>query len=190
MIFLHRQNNSENVVDCEIDIRSHPDGLVLNHDRLDFNKTYPLLKDFAKQYAGLCVICNIKESGIEEEVFEIMSANDINFYFLDSQIPDIIRLSKNEKFHGKFIIRVSDVEEYSEKLINQTKAEFVWIDDCNFKNFNIEEYFERLSRINNNIKPIIVSPELYDARFKSIISDIRPRLTGVSICTKQPDLWR
>ena len=190
MIFLHRQNKSENKVDCEIDIRSHPDGLVLNHDRLDFDKTYPLLEDFAVEYSGLNVICNIKESGVEEEVFEIMSRNNVNFFFLDSQIPDIIRLSKDKKYNGKFIIRVSDVEEYSDNLLAKTQAEYVWFDECNFNNFDLTDYFKRLSRINKNIKIIIVSPELYNQSFLPLISVIKPRLKDVSICTKQPELWR
>lgn len=197
MIFLHRQNNSENIVDCEIDVRSHPNGLVLNHNRLNFNKDYPTLKDFAKKYSNKTIICNVKESGVEEEAYKILSENNINVLFLDSQIPDIVRLSKTDEFKGKFIIRVSNYEELSRSIIDTSKAKFIWVDWFKFDNFNIDEYYTYIDTIiaafkNKGVNLIIVSPELYNLSYLSIAKKIAYHLKNykISVCTKYPELWR
>lgn len=196
MIFLHRQNNSETITDCEIDIRSHPSGLVLNHNRLDFNKDYPTLEDFAKKYSNKSIICNIKESGVEEETLRILTENKVDVLFLDSQIPDIVRLSKVEEFKGKFIIRISNYEQASMPIIKASGAKFVWADWFKFDNFNIDEYiyyidslYERFS--GRDIELIIVSPELYDLSYLDKTIEIAHRLRDckVSVCTKRPELW-
>ncbi len=197
MIFLHRQNNSENIVDCEIDVRSHPSGLVLNHNRLNFNEDYPTLKDFAKKYSNKTVICNVKESGIEEEAYKILSENNVNVLFLDSQIPDIIRLSKIDELKDKFIIRVSNYEKLSRSIISVSKAKFIWVDWFKFDNFNIDEYYTYIDTIhdefkNKGVELIIVSPELYNLNYLSITKKIVHYLKDykISICTKYPELWR
>jgi hypothetical protein len=192
MIFLHRQNTADNITDCEIDVRSSPSGLILNHDRLDFSKDYLLLRDFAKMYSNKTVICNVKESGIEEEIYDIMMENNVDFYLLDSQIPDIIRLSKIPKFKGRFIIRVSDVEMYSSELINLAKPKYIWADWTKFNDFNVNDYLNFINTLNTNIELIVVSPELYSKDYENIIELIASSLeiTSMSVCTKRIDIWR
>ncbi len=197
MIFLHRQNNSENIVNCEIDIRSHPSGLVLNHNRLDFNKSYPTLKDFAKKYSNKTIICNIKESGVEEETLKILTDNKVNVLFLDSQIPDIVRLAKTREFRGKFIIRVSNYEELSAPIISMSKAKFIWADWFKFDNFDINEYYTYIDTLikkfkNTGVDLILVSPELYSLDYLAITKKISHKLKNykISVCTKYPELWR
>lgn len=197
MIFLHRQNNISQYVECvEVDVRSSPSGLVLNHDRLDFNTKYPSVENLA----GLTntVIFNIKESGIEEELINFSLKNDINFYFLDSQIPDIIRLSKEYPEHShRFIIRVSDVETLNDKFMNSIQPKYVWVDYSEFDSFNIEDYINFINSINVKSEMILVSPELYSLQYLEIAKEIAKeisllnskQLNSLNICTKYPELY-
>ncbi|HEB9310366.1 TPA: hypothetical protein RZK31_001370 [Campylobacter coli] len=194
MIFLHRQNDiRENIENfgVEIDLRYDKE-LVLNHDILNKNQQYPLLKNKKQFIKNISIICNIKESGIEEKVIDLLSGCD--YYFLDSQIPDILRLSKNG-YQGKFIIRISDVESYNQKLIDISKPKYIWLDYSQFDNFDIKDYQKFILDINSILKdsiiPILVSPELYNLSYVNLINDIQNILPTkkFSICTKRPDLW-
>ncbi|MCV3522098.1 hypothetical protein MBT56_05600, partial [Campylobacter lari] len=105
MIFLHRQNNLESFIEnygIEIDLR-YNEKLVLSHDLLEKNFLYPFFKEKIQFMKNIPIICNVKESGLEEKIIELLDDN-FEYYFLDSQIPDILRLSKNG-YQGKFIIR-------------------------------------------------------------------------------------
>ncbi|EDP3587672.1 hypothetical protein GU251_08645, partial [Campylobacter jejuni] len=120
------------------------------------------------------IICNVKESGLEEKIIELLSG-DFEYYFLDSQIPDILRLSKNG-YQGKFIIRISDVESYNEKLMDISKPKYVWVDYSQFSSFNIKDYQEFIYNIKpklGQVEPILVSPELYDRSYAELIKPIQ-----------------
>ena len=122
----------------------------------------------------------------------IRGGGGYEYYFLDSQIPDILRISKNIK--GKFIIRVSDVETLNYKLIELTEPKYLWVDYSQFANFDIKEYAEFINNlyknIDKNLELIIVSPELYNPSFAVLIQQIGQVLpNGFSVCTKKPELW-
>lgn len=197
MIFLHRQNNifcEVNHFGVEIDLRFNGRELVLNHDLLSDGIKYPLFKDKLKFFKNIPMICNIKESNLEEIVIEMLEEGGgrYEYYFLDSQIPDILRISKDLK--GKFIIRVSDVETLNKKLIDISQPKYLWVDYSAFLNFNLKnyEYFilNLYKEIDKKLIPILVSPELYDLSFVDLIPQIQSVLPkGFSICTKKPDLW-
>lgn len=198
MIFLHRQNNISNKLEnfgVEIDLRYNEQGLVLNHDLLKYDAKYPLLTEKLEFFSNMPIICNIKESNLEELVIDIFDSNTgggYEYYFLDSQIPDILRISKNIK--GKFIIRVSDVETLNYKLIELTEPKYLWVDYSQFANFDIKEYAEFINNlyknIDKNLELIIVSPELYNPSFAVLIQQIGQVLpNGFSVCTKKPELW-
>lgn len=212
MIFLHRQNDPENIAfknidGIEIDIRSYGDRLVLRHDRLHNNEIDSnssdliFLEDYICNLKKYTVIVNVKESSLEEQISKILEESNIKYYFLDSQIPDIIRLSKQEKYKGKFIIRVSDYETLNYKFLLHCKPEFIWV-DYDFDNFNLIEYIEFLKKIDsdeylnqNRTKKILVSPELYGLQYINITRDIikitnKELLKKYSVCTKLPDDWR
>ncbi|MCW1359922.1 hypothetical protein OLQ22_01495 [Campylobacter jejuni] len=137
------------------------------------------------------IICNIKESGLEEKVIELLG-DRFDYYFLDSQIPDILRLSK-DGYLGKFIIRISDIESYNEKLMTISKPKYVWVDYSQFDKFDIQDYKEFIHGIKprlKKVKPILVSPELYDLSYIELIKYIQSILPkGFSVCTKKPELW-
>lgn len=192
MIFLHRQNDIQKKIDkygIEIDLRYNSE-LVLNHDILDENQQYLLLKNQKQFMKNTPIICNIKEAGLEEKIIKLLKGYD--YYFLDSQIPDILRLSKNG-YQGKFIIRISDVESYNEKLMEITKPKYVWVDYSQFSNFDIQDYQEFIYSIKSKleqVEPILVSPELYDLSYIEFIESIQNILPkGFSVCTKKPELW-
>ncbi|EAH4981719.1 hypothetical protein FAD79_03055 [Campylobacter coli] len=193
MIFLHRQNNLEFSIEnygIEIDLR-YNENLVLNHDLLEKNSLYPFFEEKIQFMKNIPIICNIKESGLEERVIELLGDN-FEYYFLDSQIPDILRLSKNG-YQGKFIIRISDVESYNERLMSVVKPKYVWVDYSQFSNFDIQNYREFIYGIKpklEQVEPILVSPELYDLSYIEFIEPIQSILPkGFSVCTKKPELW-
>ena len=75
MIFLHRQNDilcEINHFGVEIDLRFNGKELVLNHDLLSDSIEYPLFKDKLKFFKNIPMICNIKESNLEEIVIEML----------------------------------------------------------------------------------------------------------------------
>lgn len=213
MIFLHRQNDPEfltftNVDGLELDVRSIGDELILTHDRIHnaqasvHSSDILFLEDFVEFLKPYTIIVNVKESGLEEQISELFDDNNIKYYFLDSQIPDIIRLSKQEKYKGKFIIRVSQFENINYDLLNFSKPEFIWV-DYNFENFNLNRYIKFLKNINNDghintlkIQKILVSPELYGLQNINLSydiiqdKDITELLKQFSVCTKIPDEWR
>ncbi|EAK3587764.1 hypothetical protein IIP80_001938 [Campylobacter coli] len=193
MIFLHRQNNLEFSIEnygIEIDLR-YNENLVLNHDLLEKNSLYPFFEEKIQFMKNIPIICNIKESGLEERVIELLGDN-FEYYFLDSQIPDILRLSKNG-YQGKFIIRISDVESYNERLMGVAKPKYVWVDYSQFSNFDIQNYQEFIYSIKpklGQVESILVSPELYDLSYIELIEPIQSILPkGFSVCTKKPELW-
>ncbi|GAA7231694.1 hypothetical protein HpCK35_10890 [Helicobacter pylori] len=74
MVFLHRQNNISKKVEnfgVEIDLRRNKQGLVLNHDLLESNIKYPLFAEKLEFFKNIPIICNIKESNLEELVIDI-----------------------------------------------------------------------------------------------------------------------
>ncbi|EAH9417085.1 hypothetical protein [Campylobacter lari] len=193
MIFLHRQNNLEFPIEnygIEIDLR-YNGKLVLNHDLLEKDSLYSYFEEKNQYMKNIPIVCNIKESGLEEKIIELLG-NNFEYYFLDSQIPDILRLSKNG-YQGKFIIRISDVESHNEKLMGISKPKYVWVDYSQFSSFNIKDYQEFIYNIKpklEQVEPILVSPELYDLSYMKLIKPIQSILPkGFSVCTKKPELW-
>ena len=215
MIFLHRQNDPEfltftNVDGLELDVRSIGDELILTHDRIrnELASIYApevlFLKDkeIIEALKPYTIIVNVKESGLEEQISELFDDNNIKYYFLDSQIPDIIRLSKQEKYKGKFIIRVSPYESVNHYLLDLCEPEFIWV-DYDYSNFNLNSYIKFLKKISSDcyintlkIQKILVSPELYGLHNINLLYDIIQNkdttefLKQFSVCTKIPDEWR
>lgn len=214
MIFLHRQNDPElmsikDVDGIELDVRSIGERLILTHDRINneqasiFAADVLFLEDQIQFLKDYTVIVNVKESGLEQDIADLFEENNIKYYFLDSQIPDIVKLSKQERFKGKFIIRVSPYEKVNNDLLNHCKAEFIWVDWHNFEHFKLNEYIKFLEEINNNdyintnkIQKILVSPELYGLQNINLTYDIiqdkniTEVLNKYSVCTKIPYEWR
>ncbi|EPC1868613.1 hypothetical protein ACRXH3_001774, partial [Campylobacter coli] len=85
MIFLHRQNDLKSSIrnyGIEIDLRCN-ERLVLSHDVLEQDLLYPFFEEKIQFMKNIPIICNIKESGLEERVVELLG-NKFEYYFLDS----------------------------------------------------------------------------------------------------------
>ena len=101
-IIIHRINTIKELkkipinFGIEIDVRSHKDKIILNHEPY---KDGDLLINYIENYQNGTLILNIKESGIEEDVLEIVknSKKVKNFFLLDIEIPYIFQCIKKKK---------------------------------------------------------------------------------------------
>lgn len=175
MIFQHRANDLNIIRDAaEIDLRTFNNKIILQHDilkdglELDLNK----LRDKT-------IIFNVKESQIEDLI--IQKVKNIDYYFLDSQIPDIIRLAKSG--FNKFILRISPYEDINTKLYNLVKPKYIWV-DYDFTDFNFDLYVDFVNNINLNSRKILVHPSLYCKYIKDFDIIISERLNDFDICMK------
>ena len=132
MVISHRVNSIQQLKDTslnygiEIDIRydSSKKDLILSHNQEEENS--PLLKNWIEHYNHSFLILNSKTSLSENLCIDYMLENGIkNWYFLDSQIPDIIRFNK-EGFHN-FICRYSIYENLNLDLLEKN-SKYIWID--------------------------------------------------------------
>lgn len=210
MIYLHRFQVSDyknsNLSDYEdfdgfeIDFRYLELGknIIVSHDY----SSYPVLDTFKNVLStSKTIIANSKESGIEEKLFEVgFKGFRNNVYFLDSQIPDILKYCKSdERYKGHFIIRVSDFEPISVSLVRTTEARKFWIDTkmCNSKCSILNHIFmihESCYSLGYDPEIILTAPDVFGfdldtekqmKEFKSFIKDL-----DVSICTKSPKFFR
>ena len=177
MIFQHRVNDLNIIRDgIEIDLRTKDNNIILTHDintnGLDLFKNILKLKDKT-------VIFNVKESQIEDLI--IQRAKNIDYYFLDSQIPDIIRLAKTG--FNKFILRISPYEDINTKLYNLVKPKYIWV-DYDFTDFDFDLYIDFVNNINLNSRKILVHPSLYCKYIKDFDIIISERLSDFDICMK------
>ena len=134
----------------EIDIRSFKSKLILNHEP---RKSGDQLLDYLSEYKNGTIIFNIKEAGIEKEVFKYAKKFNVKSYFLlDVEHPFIltfgIKLKKN------LAVRFSEYEpiELSKKFKKFT--EWMWVDTINKLPINRDN----LSTV-KTFKTCLVSPE-------------------------------
>lgn len=190
MIFEHRKNTTPVTTfdGIEFDLRHYGTGLCVSHDPVPGTDIDTYMK-----YVNLntALIVNSKESGVEDKFIKMHPCCD--YYFLDSQIPDIVRLTKTAGIGERFILRVSDLEPFNEPLYNFTRSKYVWFDWNNW--LDLDSYFEKLSDLvqksnEYGFKIILVSPELYGYQNIDIaytISEFIP--SGLSVCTKIPKVY-
>jgi len=194
-IFLHRaqidkigQNKA-----IEIDIRFYENSLVVTHDP---GNGVPFIDFMKKLSSDVDIIINSKESGIEEKIIDIMKKFSNKYYFLDSQIPDIIRISKsNPEISNKFILRISEYEIITTKLMNLVKPEYVWLDYSDWNNLKPYDELLYIALTHQEQKVILVSPELYGESqelTKIIVEKVNKVMKPInlSICTDLPSFWR
>lgn len=189
MIIAHRINSINELKEIkseygiEIDVRYDTTDkcLILSHD-IEF-KNPCKLSEFIRCANHEMIIFNIKSSQCEELVISLMEKNNIeNYYFLDSQIPDIVRLAK-KGYGPKFITRISQYETLNKSLFDLC-SNYVWVDTFG----ELEFYFiEKQS----NKDYIFVSPELHKKnenikKFKKVLDE---DFFGYSICTDYTSDW-
>ena len=192
--FVHRINTSEALksVDksygVEIDLRSLGGNLVLSHDPF-FN--YPeLLSDWLKFYEHSGLILNVKESGLETQIEEMLSKyNVVDYFFLDQDFPDIQKMFNQKK--ERFAIRISEYESWSFPAQFTDSRNWFWLDSFTGN----WDHLERIEKLKSEGKKLcLVSPELHgrshDVEILQILENPVYKLNLLdAICTKYPEFW-
>jgi len=195
MIVHHRINDYRDLKNIpkedaiEIDIRwSYSRGLIVTHDLDDgLNSSF---NDWIKYFDHAALFLNIKESQCEDKIIELYNTRfDFHkWFFLDSQLPDIIRLS-NLGYQDKFIFRYSRNENPLKSLVEKS-APYVWIDD-----FGYYTPYTNFDKIDGKIY-IYCSPELHkrDDILVNYINNFETKFgkqnDSYGICTDYPKIWK
>lgn len=160
MFIAHRINTIEELKEVpthmgvEIDLRDKGNKIILSHDPFTDGEDF---EEWIKYYQHAYLILNVKSEGIEFEILEILAYyEDIFYFFLDSTIPMINKLSMTGEKNSA--LRISEYESEIIKWRAIGIATWVWI-DCFTKEWILnKELFKKLKHFGFNI--CLVSPEL------------------------------
>jgi len=142
----------------EIDLRTEGSKIILNHE--PFSKG-DLLSDYLENYSHKTLVANIKESGIENDVIDIIKSFSVNSYFLlDVEMPYFYESVK--KGFGNLAVRFSEYENIINAQFFKKKVKWIWIDTVNELPINKENL-----NIIKNFKSCLVCPERW-GRMKDI----------------------
>ena len=141
-------------IGLEFDIHAYGDQLVVSHDAfcngIKFCEYISKIKD---RFLAI----NIKEEGIEEMVFDILSKEGCKNYFLfDVSVPQIFRLGKLYSKH--FAFRLSQIEKINLEFCREY-ADYLWIDTFDGSFWLDKELILKLKNL--SFKLCFVSPELH-----------------------------
>ncbi len=191
-IIIHRVNtlNELKTIDdnygIEIDIRAYNSNLILNHEPFcDGDK----LIDFLDEYRHGTIILNIKESGIEDSVIEIVDkhTNIQSYFLLDIEFPYLCTASK--KAQKNMAIRYSEYE--SIQTVNQfiDKVGWVWIDT-----FTKLPITKTDRKILDKFKKCLVCPERWNrksdiANYKKILKSMNFKIDAVMTSKSNINYW-
>ena len=192
-IIHHRRNTIEELKSTptqygvEIDVRSQGEHLTIHHDPF---VPGVLFDDWIKHYNHGTLTLNVKESGLESALVDVMKAHSIDdYFFLDQSFPYMVECSKRGE--KRCSARVSEYEPVDVALQFAGKMDWVWV-DC-FTRFPLEhEDFLKLK--NAPFKTYLVSPEIQghdpETQIKVMADILRKRkIDADAVCTKRPDLW-
>lgn len=165
---------------AEIDIRDHNGKIVLSHD-IHTNDNLLTLEQFLTSFNKEKLLAiNIKSTGIEFELKQILEKNNVNNYFtFDWPIPYLL---KAQSLNLKCAFRIS---EYEKDII--PNCSWVWL-DCFKEIWYDEDILHNFEEKKLHIA--IVSPELHGrsnelAKVKEIV-----KMSKVdAICTDLPQYW-
>jgi hypothetical protein len=192
IIIKHRVNSSEVLANTnpkygvEIDVRSHGQRLILNHEPMEDGES---LVDWIEEYKHKMIIFNIKEEGLEPWIKEIILDYKIqNYFLLDQSFPFLVKFSN--VFSHNTAIRFSEYESLETGVLSKRLANWIWV-DC-FNSFDIDS-----SALVNlrmlGYKICLVSPELQGRL--NFHDEIRALLQKINInqvdavCTKEMNFW-
>ena len=170
----------------EIDIRSRRGKLILNHEPHasgDLLETF--LRDVKRRGIRGPIILNTKEDGHERAILALLEKIKIkNFFFLDSTLPTLVRLTMREKIR-QVAVRVSEYEPFEFALSFKGRAEWIWLDCFSGKPPSLA----LVKKIRRYFRICAVSPELqgYSRERIATFRSLMPYLSAV--CTKYPELW-
>ena len=157
-IIAHRINtinqlkNLNTDLGVEVDIRSNGKNLIIGHDPFS---EYINFKEWISFYNHGTLILNVKENGLEEELFKTMQSFNKRILILDQSFPYIIKTIKTGE--KRCVIRLSEYESINTVLSLKGKLNWVWIDF--FTKFPIDlKIYKTLKR--HKFKLCFVSSEL------------------------------
>ena len=190
----HRQNSLSDLsllptcYGAEIDIRSHGEKLILQHDPYIIDTQ--CFDTWISEYRQDTLILNVKEEGLEERLInEMISRNITNYFFLDQSIPFLIKWAS--VCNKCCAARVSEYESIQTVINLANKISWVWI-DC-FNHFPIDRN-DSIKLKNLGLKICLVSPELHGKDAHTEIPTLAhhiqsQKIEADAVCTKRPDIW-
>tara|TARA_B110000438_G_scaffold294269_1_gene335419 strand:- start:952 stop:1539 length:588 start_codon:yes stop_codon:yes gene_type:complete len=191
-IIIHRINNIKTLkkIDknfgCEIDIRTNKSELILNHDPYIGGDIF---EDYLDNYNHGTLVLNIKESGIENDVLQLVKKYQIKSYFLlDTENPYIYYAQRNNI--RSLALRFSEYEPIENINYFKNKFEWVWIDTpTKFPILN-NNIYNALS----NFKLCLVCPERWSQPekinlYKKIIKKNNFKIDAVMTSLTYAEKW-
>ncbi len=172
---------------AEIDLRASERGIYLAHDPwapgADFDEW---LAAYARLPAPGTLILNVKEDGLEAAAAEHCRRHGVtDFFFLDSTLPTLVRLSSGEESSAHLAVRLSSYEPVALARAFAGRAGWLWI-DC-FEGEPLPASV--VEPLRADFKLCLVSPELQRQPLESIARfDALYELCD-AICTKAPAAW-
>ena len=190
-IIVHRINEIEklsklpNSYGVEIDIRSIDSRLILSHEPF---KNGCNLIDYIENYKHGTLVLNIKESGIEDEVINIVKSASIKSYFLlDVEMPYLYASSRNG--NKNIAVRFSELEDIKTVKSFMNLVNWVWIDT-----FTKLPIMKENLKVISNFKSCIVCPERWGRKndiktYKSILSQLKYQPDAVMTSYNCIKIW-
>jgi hypothetical protein len=191
-IILHKINtiNELQRVDSnfgvEIDVRAYGSDLILNHEPYENGDK---LIDYLNEYRHGTIIINIKESGIEDDVLDLITGrhNIKNYFLLDVELPYLINASKAGQ--RNIAVRFSEMESIDSVKYFINKVDWVWIDTIT----DLPIYEQNRSTL-NSFKKCLVCPERWGRpndieSYKDRLKMMNFTLDAVMTDRKYAKLW-
>lgn len=107
----------------EVDVRINNNTLYLNHEPSGKGDNF---EKYLDSFNHKFLIANIKDSGIENLVINLLKNRNINFFLLDVEYPFIFQ--SIEKGFREIAIRLSIFEPYENLLSVKDYFDWIWID--------------------------------------------------------------
>lgn len=171
----------------EIDIRSHGNDLILQHDPFCIGEKF---ENWLKCFKHRTLVLNIKEEGLEDRILDLLKKYQIeDYFFLDQSFPFLVKYAN--KGMSKAAVRVSEYEDIGTAILLARKVLWVWIDFFSRFPLNIND----IAALQNHLfKICIVSPELQGHNPEVQIPLLarmfsKHQIKIDAVCTKRPDLW-
>ncbi len=161
-IIVHRVNTIKKLkaintsFGAEIDIRSNGSNLILNHEPQSKGE---LLIDYLNEYNHGTLILNIKDSGIEDSVLDLVKKhnNIVSYFLLDVEFPYLYNASRTGE--KNIAIRFSEFESIHSVKKFIGKVNWVWIDTFTKLPITSSDI-----KILNNFKKCLVCPERWNRK--------------------------
>ena len=129
-LIIHRVNKINSLKNIpfnygvEIDIRSYKSNLILNHEPYENGDK---LSDYLDEYKHGTIVLNVKQTGIEDDVLNLIKKYKIKSYFLlDVEMPYLYNSIINRK--KNLAVRYSEYEDIKNAKNFTNKVKWVWID--------------------------------------------------------------